>query len=377
MDVAKKKLEKKYPSIAFIDWLFPWHNERPILHTNIAIDFTAEALDPYFPDILAGRIMLWPKSGGKVSLVITPEFISHYNANFPNSIWINISCRGAWTDALGAAFIAKGGGAWYGYTDYVKATYAHYTEKKILEELVNEGKNVKEAFDAAVAAQGANDNDSNPAALKLLGNKKTKIGVSELKNGSFEEPDGEGSLIGWIQDGDGRAIKILGSDSPTAGSTMAIISSGLGLTIEYGSLSQSFCMPEDAEELIFDWNFYSEEFKEYCQRGYDDTFRVTITDVKADPDTEILLFQTSVDSLCGACDGSDVTSEACLNLPLIDSPVAFDRGDAWYTGWETNQTVDISAYKGKSVIIKFYIEDKGDTIYDTAVLIDNIRITTP
>jgi hypothetical protein len=373
MDVAKDALEKKHPSLVYIDWLFPWHNERPILLTNIVVDWTSDALDPYFADILAGRIMLWPKGADKVMLCITPEFISYYNATFPNTIWINISCRGAWTDALGAAFIAKGGGAWYGYSDYVKATYAHYTEKKILEELVQNDKNAKEAFDAAVADQGADDKDSDPAALTLLGEDKTKIGASELKNGSFEKPDGAGSLNGWIKAGDGRAIKILGSDSPTDGSTMAIISTGLGFTTKTGEIYQSFCLPDDAQNLIFDWNFYSEEFKEWCQTAYDDTFQVSITDIKAG--TETVLFQTSVNTLCGACERPG-TSEACQSLPLIDSPVNFDKGDAWYTGWNQDQTVDISAYKGKGVILKFFATDKGDSVWDTAILIDNVRITT-
>jgi hypothetical protein len=83
----------------------------------------------------------------------------------------------------------------------------------------------------------------------------------------------------------------------------------LGFTTSYGNLSQK------AKDLIFDWNFFSEEFKEYCHRGYDDTFLVTITDKKTE--TEKQLFRTSVDTLCGACNGSDVNSSARQSFSTI------------------------------------------------------------
>ena len=159
---------------------------------------------------------------------------------------------------------------------------------------------------------------------------------------------------------------------------MAIISTGLGFTTSYGSLYQSFCMPEKADELIFDWNFYSEEFKEWCNRGYDDEFRVSIAEVtNGVAGAETVLFTTSVDTLCDGCPGTDwQTNEACSNLPLIKATVSFDKGDVWYTSWNVSEAVDVSAWAGKSVILKFYTVDKGDEIYDTAILIDDIIITT-
>ena len=360
-DIVKEALENKYSFLKWIDWLFPWHDKRVVFHTNIRIDFTSEGLADYLADILAGRLMLFPYGDGKVKLLVTPEFISYYNGTFPNSIWFSMSCRSAYNDTMGAVFLAKGGGAYYGFSDYVLASYAFNTERTVFEKLINEEKNAGEAFDAAVAAHGANDG-SEPAAIIFYGEKKTKIGVSELKNPSFEDPDGAGSLNGWIKEGDGRVIKVLGSDSPTDGSTMAIISTGLGFTTTTGTIYQSFCLSDNAKNLIFDWNFYSEEFKEWCGSSYDDTFNVSIVDIETG--TETVLFKTSVNILCENTGA------------LIDSPVDFDMGDAWYTGWQSDETVDISTYKGKGIILKFFATDKGDSIYDTAILIDNIRITT-
>lgn len=90
---------------------------------------------------------------------------------------------------------------------------------------------------------------------------------------------------------------------------------------------------------------------------------------------EKTLFKTSVDTLWQSCNGSDLESEACKNLPLQAGGVSFDRGGVWTTGWNTSQTVSLAEFKGKAVTVSFYIEDKGDTSYDTAVLIDDIRIS--
>ena len=121
-------------------------------------------------------------------------------------------------------------------------------------------------------------------------------------------------------------------------------------------------MPDNAKDLVFDWNFYSEEFKEYCGSIFDDTFQVSIVDMETG--AEILLFNTSVNILCENTNA------------LVDSPVNFDQGDTWHTGWQLDERVDISAYKDKAVTLKFFSTDKGDSIYDTAILIDNIRILT-
>ena len=55
--------------------------------------------------------------------------------------------------------------------------------------------------------------------------------------------------------------------------------------------------------------------------------------------------------------------------------MGFDRGGVYDTGWNTNQEIDVSAYVGKHLRLKFYATDVGDSIYDTAILVDNIVLT--
>lgn len=58
------------------------------------------------------------------------------------------------------------------------------------------------------------------------------------------------------------------------------------------------------------------------------------------------------------------------------SGINFDGGDAtvYHTGWKT-VSVDISAYQGQYITIRFVTFDVGDSAYDTAGLIDNVRVS--
>jgi len=98
---------------------------------------------------------------------------------------------------------------------------------------------------------------------------------------------------------------------------------------------------------------------EWCYLGYDDTFRVLINGN--------VVFQTSVDTLCGS--GGLIPTG-----PIDDTPIGENDVAATYkTGWRT-ATIDLTPYAGHDVTLRFEVQDKGDTIYDTAILIDNIVI---
>jgi len=105
--------------------------------------------------------------------------------------------------------------------------------------------------------------------------------------------------------------------------------------------------------MTFGWDFYSAEFMSYCNSVYDDTFRVLINGVT--------VFQESVNSLCPT---------SLTEVSPID-----DSGDCFKTGWRQG-SVNLSAYANQDVTLRFEVQDKGDEVYDTAVLVDNIVINT-
>ena len=132
---------------------------------------------------------------------------------------------------------------------------------------------------------------------------------------------------------------------------MGLVSTGLGQVTDRGSIQQSFCLPSGGSQLHFDWNFLSEEFRNYCNQGYNDTFRVSVNGAVA--------FEQSVDDLCSG--------------PLTFVPgLTFDSGDDVYaTGWQS-ATLPIGG--GGRITVRFEVDDFGDSDFDTAVLLDNIRI---
>lgn len=305
----------------------------------------------YEDDIQAKRIIL--SAGG--SMVLTPAYFDHYVGNLPNSLVVLSACRSMYNNSLANVFLQKGAGAVVGYSDYVYTSYAQNTITKLIEELLD-GNTVGEAFDAAVSTYGANDGGSDPAYFLRAGSEDLRLSDGTFENLGFES----GNLTPWIRSGDGRIISKLGSSNPTEGAYMGIVSTGLGYTVDTGSLSQSGCLSPQAQSLTFDWNFFSEEFLEYCGSLFQDAFVVEICEVGEDDALSNCdaLFNTYIDALCGQ---------------VSPVEISFDQGDVHATGWQS-QSVDVSAYAGKRVQLRLHSTDVGDSIYDSAILLDNIRI---
>ena len=308
-----------------------------------------------YEDDLKNKYLAMSSDG---SLVVLPAFFKTYLTQLPNSLVVLSACRSMFNNSLANAFLGKGAGAVIGYTDYVKTSYAQNTLKTILTELYS-SKTIKEALDQAVATWGASDADASPAYLKKAGADDLVLSSGKLQNAGFEN----GSLDPWTKAGDGRVISQLGGAGPTEGSYMGIISTGLGYTDSNGTVGQTFCASPKVQTMTFDWNFFSEEFKEYCGSKYQDAFNVSLCEVSTADGTESncsVLFNRKVDDICGIVNESDVS---------------FDRGGVYNTGWMSGETIDISGYAGKNSRLKFYTTDVGDSVYDSAILIDNITTT--
>ncbi len=89
---------------------------------------------------------------------------------------------------------------------------------------------------------------------------------------------------------------------------------------------------------------------EWVGSQYQDYFEVTVNGN--------VLYYENVDALAGS---------------VSYIAISFDQGDVYHTGW-TSVTLDVSAYAGQSCAIKFKCGDVGDSIYDTAVLLDVIAL---
>jgi hypothetical protein len=210
-----------------------------------------------------------------------------------------------------------------------------------------------------IVVDGSTVNE-NIALAPLVAPPITRDGV---RNGGFERCN----LSSWGTAGSTAAVQQLASSTttivPTEGQCMADINTGTAAVGTVGSsLVQNFVVPAGVDTLRLDFNFISEEFPEFVGSIFDDAFRARITTPN------------------GASTFADVRVNSSGGFVLIGD-CFFPGGDdtCGQTGWR-EASVDLSAYAGTgtpiTVELLFSAIDAGDDIYDTHVLIDNIRFGT-
>ncbi len=299
-------------------------------------------------DWLLDRIMPIPHLG-KTLWAVKPSYIAAYNDYFPNSIIYNGSCESAHNTTMSDAFLNKGASTYFGFSETVRSWFDRDMANQLFPSLITDNEPTGVAF-----VPGQHDDHEPPAYFVMFGNDESHF-ASDFANGDFEE----GDLTGWNTYGDGRVITQLGFITPFGGNFMGIISTGLGYTTETGSISQNFCVPEDITTLAINWNFLSEEFLEWVGSSYQDYFQISVIDEYGNED---VLFYKSID---------DIYNE--YSLSLVSPDIVFDQGDVYFTGWQFLE-LDISAYAGTGITLVLSSGDVGDSIYDTAILLDDITI---
>jgi hypothetical protein len=173
-------------------------------------------------------------------------------------------------------------------------------------------------------------------------------------NGGFET----GDLDDWSLSGAGRAVRELGPIRPKDGSGyMALVSTGSGAVDDTTStLERDFYVlaGSGAVTVRLDYNFVSEEYPEFVGTRWDDRF-----------EAYLLL-----------SDGRKVTlAEESVNVTSFTSVDGIDfpggDGTTGQSGWKTGSaTFNVEG----TTSVTFVVEDVGDRIYDSVVLIDNIRL---
>ena len=305
-------------------------------------------------DLRRGRVVFGTPTYG-----ILPAFIRNYpgfGKGYPSSLVYLGSCRSLWNGTLAMELYGMGARAIIGFSDHVTGAFAYAQSTEFLSSVVEEQKLAGDAMPAPT------EDPSTGAVMRLFGAPNLNAFHSDIINASWET----GDLTGWQMSGDGRVISQLCCAIPVEGKFMGLISTGLGFTQQVGEIYQTFCIPDDKMEMSFYWKFFSEEFKEYCGSVYQDTFEATLVG----DDGQLTCVSASVDNLCPPqeCTGCGDQYDG-----LIPSCCSFDQGDAWETLWR-KATCNVMALAGQgATTLRFFATDLGDSIYDTAILIDAIK----
>jgi hypothetical protein len=297
-------------------------------------------------DLRLGSMAILP--GGVAAIL--PSFITRHNVRFPQSVVHLGACGSALNTTMASAFFGRGAATFYGYDGHAASSFVRDRAVDLMTKLL--------AGDTTGAAftPGLTDGGTPPASFTMLGRSDLSILGDTIVNASFEADSGLAANVpGWIVEGDGRVLGGLGSTLPTDGVRMGLISTGLGFTESTGSITQPICLPalplgKTTMRLVWDWNFFSEEFLEYCGDVYQDSFSVSFGMNE--------LFSVRIDDLCDAVTPVDV---------------GFDKGGVYATGWR-EASVDVTAFAGTSGDLVFAAHDVGDGIYDSAILLDRVRI---
>lgn len=289
--------------------------------------------------------------------VATDKFISALAGKFPNSVIVNNSCESSMNPDLGNAFIGKGAKTYFGYSKVVHVGFVQTVSDSIAKRLAVEGKTTGNTFFAA-----SDPVDPFAVFTKISGSDDLSFSAT-LQNKDYEL----GTIEGWTKSGDGRVISRLGSVNPAQGSFMGIISTGLGYTTSSGSISQCFTVQNNQSTLKLKWNFLSEEFLEFIHSQYQDYFRILL---KKQDGSEVPLFSKTIDGIAAQF-GADTNQIG--QLISVSPDIVFDEGGVYMTGWQ-EISFDITPYRGQVITVVFIAGDVGDSIYDTAILLDDIII---
>lgn len=340
----------------------------------------------YSQDMKNNRVIKAMYSDGTSSYTVTNNLFSHYYGPYGlDGSFIFAECckfMGDTSNGLDLTFantLVKDCSteAVVGFFNSVMATYSRDFMVYYFEELLN-GDNAGDAFKDAKDKYGSSDFDyrvpsfwewlidrdafekmGDTAFPYLIGDEKAVI-MKALQNGDFEIAGQNKSNVPlkWSSSGDVRVLSKLGVVS-AYDSNMVFLSTGIGAKSNVGdegsTLSQTVYNTDNTYlELYYD--FISEEPMEYIGSKYDDKFEIQILDTN-----DNILHSEVLES---------VNKSTWYSVENIN----FEGGDdtVYHTGWKKGK-IDISAYQNKTIKIRFLVYDIGDSVYDSAVVIDNVN----
>lgn len=318
-------------------------------------------INAYEDEIKAKRIGI--RATGALELL--PSYFSHHLTDMPNSLVLASACRSFRNYTLAAAFLNKGAAAFAGFTDYVDSSYAKKVTEKLISELYSD-KTLKQAFDAAVAAYGANDGSNPPAEFKFVGVQDLKLFSGGIRNADFES----GVPGPWQRISAGSVTSSSTFPNPAGaalGNYVGMVSTGT--SAHAGYLLQNACIPANAQALNFEWSLLSEEFRENCYAN--DVFLVTLCQL--DNRTGLHSGDCSISGMTFSITTADLCDSE--SLTLVDPFSSGSINDVWQSPWIGSGNISLLPYLGKSVELMVWGLDYQNPDGQTVALVDNFTIT--
>jgi hypothetical protein len=360
---------------------FLWLNKNKRPAICLVDKSTKEKDGKYSVELKSKQIIKVNMTGHGACYWILPEFIenSYSSSGLDGSFVFSQPCEtmgknGSVDYTMANAYTSRSAETVIGFHNSVYSIYGREFMKTYVNKLV-EGTTTEVAFEAAKEAHGENHkkwyesqvgtyDPSNPVAYPILtGSKTATLFTTDLRNGNFEQVSYTYPTY-WDRNGDVRSITQLGELKPNGDVRMGIITTGIGAKstasftngTEGSIISQRFVIPANASTIGFDYNFVSEEPMEFVGSIFNDAFVVQMTQ-----GGEVAYEQTH----------ESINTSTWISVTGIN----FSGGDetVYHTGWK-HAAFDVTAYRGKMITLSFIIYDVGDSIYDSACLLDNVVV---
>jgi len=125
------------------------------------------------------------------------------------------------------------------------------------------------------------------------------------------------------------------------------------------------CLPAGTSTMTIVWRMYSEEFQQWCGGVHQD---YVLAKLRFSNGEEMTVLERSIDDLCPpeSCPGC---GEHYQGLEM--STVYGGQDGMWHTPWVTTE-VPVEVLEQSSLTIHVEVGDDGDSIYDSAFVIDRI-----
>lgn len=358
-----KSIDSKYEVIC-ISGHGSFYRNQPVICLEETV--TDENRKIYSADIKKARIASVTTTSGTEWWAFSKLFEDHYNEDsFANSFFFAECCcffgeGSTHTNTFADTLISIGARAVIGFHNSVKAVYCRELMKDYIDGLLT-GKTAGKSYDEAVSENGTTDGQTpDPATPNFRGDRAAKLVETGIKNGSFEEAK---TPVFWNSDGDVRIISKLSELNPNHGSEMAILTTGIGAAeskylegTEGSILSQTFVVPKGTKSISFNYDVVSEEPMEFVGSKYDDKFSAELIDQNG--------------KIVATLSKETINTSTWYSIDGID----FEDGDSttYHTQWKNVSSTEISKYENQVITLRFRIWDVGDSVYDTAALVDNI-----
>ena len=245
-----------------------------------------------------------------------------------------------------------------------------------------------------VAAQSNNDGReaaySQPVAATSI-----ITGVTPLELAGAMGIPGSAVVSGSYNGSDPLAFGIgdapLGTYFPTSGNTFAILSTGLASSADAPNLEPSLSgilggldnsdgtdmvqlalditIPANANCLGFDFAFYSEEFPEFVGSPFNDTFTAEIGGTDLSIITDVLGFPNVVAPLNFAFGAVGEIMSVNTAFGVVSPTLST------YDGMTPLLRATTPVTPSSTTQVVFTVQDLGDSIYDSAVFIDNFFVS--